>query len=596
MKIGLCLIAVGLGVFLRLVSMTDHEHPRGDVVLDVGVTRSLVAGEGFASGFDRGTAFVIGDGPVPVQDHADQHGPLWPLIGAVLVPLAGSPFAALKLAALLGALALLVLVGRTTDRLCEGLSGAPDGLPSVAMATVALGFLAIDAGGNGSLYGTQAALVLLFADRLAKPGRPVLLPGLVLGLLWLLNHQAALLLPVALLARAWASTPGYRGRGALSGVLVALVAAAVQLPWWIRNVQLFDDPLYSVNATYFLYRAGVEPVLGMEGGIAVARFPAPGLGLLLSIRAWLLPNALYLLSTGMLVLPGALAVSAAGALPLMVEARRQRDVRLAALVLVTGVLAAAALFWPDTKLRYLVGLVPLVVILAVRLFATRSLPFERVLGAAFVVGWGAVLLLTLGDLTGTEDNPRPERWTAMAAGGLLLVALPLALRHRLFGGDGLRIGLVSGVFVVPMFTALIWLATPEALPRTTYHSSWLTPDFSGGSAERREERASRGLQRAREAVVAAGIQRLVGPMGWLEFEEAELIREPYGPLPDRYAALAGLLDAGRVDGTLTFLLEGWPEGLAVGDRWFDGRLEVVASWPDEERIAGMTLSRVVQRP
>ena len=595
MRIGLCLFLVVVGVVLRVLSMGEHEHPRGDVVLDVGVTRSLAAGDGFASGFDRGTAFVVGDGPIPVQDRADQHGPLWPLFGALFVPVTDSPFAALKLASLLGALCLLILVGRTTDRLCEGLSGAPDGLPAVAMATVALGFVAIDAGGNGSLYGTQAALMLLLIDRLARPGLPVIVPGVVLGALWLLNHQAALLLPVPLLARAWACAPGTRGRGAWTGVLITLVAAAVQLPWWIRNVQVFGDPLYSVNATYFLYKAGVEPVFGMEGGVSVARFPEPTLGLLVAIKTWLLPNALYLLSTGLLLLPGALAVSAAGGLPLLGEARRRGDVRLAGLILVTAVLAGAALLWPDTKLRYLVGLVPLVTVLAVRLFATPTLRFERLLGVLFVLGWGAVLALTLGDLTGTEDNARPERWTIMAAGGLFLVALPLALRHRLFGGEGLRVGLVSGVFVVPLVTVLIWCFTPVTLPLTTYHSSWLTPDFFGGFTELRDERDARGLERAREPVRSAGIEALAGPMGWLEFDDAALVRLPYGVGTVREEALAVLLDAGAVDGVLTLTLEGWPEGLAVGERWLGGRLEVVAVFPDDEQARGSTLSRAVDQ-
>ena len=73
MRIGFCLMALGVGLLLRCAVMSWHDTPRGDVLLDVSVARSVAAGEGYASGFHRGMAFVVGDGPVPPQDRADQH-------------------------------------------------------------------------------------------------------------------------------------------------------------------------------------------------------------------------------------------------------------------------------------------------------------------------------------------------------------------------------------------------------------------------------------------------------------------------------------------------------------------------------------------
>ncbi|HZL99516.1 MAG TPA: hypothetical protein VFD43_04610, partial [Planctomycetota bacterium] len=110
MSARLAATALLLGCVLRLLALLWHEHPRGDVLLDVGVARSLAQGEGFRSGFVRGTALVLDERPVPPRDLADQHAPLWPLLGAALSRPVGSAFDGLKLGSLLCGLVLLVLV------------------------------------------------------------------------------------------------------------------------------------------------------------------------------------------------------------------------------------------------------------------------------------------------------------------------------------------------------------------------------------------------------------------------------------------------------------------------------------------------------
>ncbi|HTE06987.1 MAG TPA: hypothetical protein VK824_12405, partial [Planctomycetota bacterium] len=132
MKQWLLLAAIALGLLARLAVAGQHDAPPGDVLLDTAVARSLAQGEGFHAGFERGTAFATGDGPLLRQDLADQHPPLWPLLGAAASAVAGSAFGGLKLLSLFFGLLALRLVWRHADRLTEGLVGAPDGLPALA--------------------------------------------------------------------------------------------------------------------------------------------------------------------------------------------------------------------------------------------------------------------------------------------------------------------------------------------------------------------------------------------------------------------------------------------------------------------------------
>jgi hypothetical protein len=589
----LCVVTIVLGVLLRLLSFTQHEAPRGDILVDVGVTRHLAHGEGYLAGYERGTAVVSGDGALGPLDRADQHPPLWALIGARFAWAAGSAFAGLKLGSLILGLLLLALVWHEGVQIMRHTPHTPPYIPALGTALVALCFPMIDYSGSGALYMGQAVAVLLLVRLLGRRRPSPLLVGLLLGATCLLNYQALVLLPVPLLVLPLTAAPKERLRALEAGVLAVVVALLMQIPWALRNDELYGSPFYSANIFYPIYHAGVVPQLGVADGIPFARFPETSTlaWVLVGLRAWVPQNALYLFTTGLLLWPGLIALVAAGALPLTARALRGGDRRLLANVVTLLVLMAVALLWPGMKLRYLVPMTPLVVLLGLRVLAAPPTRGERRAAVAVALVWLALTLLTLDDVLGTAPVPRPERWALLAGGGLVLFVLPLLLRHTKIVGDGLRTWLCSGLLLMPVVTGFA-LVPP---PHTAYHSSLLTPDFYGKHKEQADERARRTLGEARERALADGCTRIAGPMELLAWPRPGLVQLPLGAgSAAGDEALAAIVDAGRVDHVLVFATEGWPEGLAVGDSWLDGRLVVTQTWPapGQDGYAAATLSRV----
>jgi 4-amino-4-deoxy-L-arabinose transferase-like glycosyltransferase len=593
----LFLLAIAVGLVLRVASVSWHLHPRGDVQLDVGVARSLQQGEGFHSGFLRGTALVQGAGPPPPQDLADQHPPLWPVVGAALGLLIGSPFGGLQLGSLLAGLALVLLVWRQADRLVEGCAGARDGLAALAATLVALCFVAIDASGNGSLYAAQACGVVLIAGALGAARPSALRLGLLLGALWLLNYQALVLLPVPLLALLLAARPGERAAALRTGALAIGLAVLVQLPWWWRNAQAFGSPFYTVNGFYPVWKSGVEPTLALEAGQPVARLPDVSMAgaLLRGFPRWGPANVLYLLTTGLMLWPGMLALAAAGALPLLGAARRQHDRRLMACLLLLAALVGVALLWPDMKLRYCVPMTPLVILLGIRVVAAPPTSGERRLALTVVALWVLLLLGTLGDVTGHAPDARPERWRLLLLAGAAFLALPLLLRNVKIRRveRPARLLLATGLAAMPVLAAVaLW-----SWPHTTYNSSVLTPDLFGQvEKDAADARAAALAERAHEELVRAGSRCAVGPLELIVHDRPALVWEPMGGGSQAGDdALAALLDRTGADHVLVYSGRGWPEGLVAGNTWLGGRLLVVAVWSPEESaqpLAAGWLSRV----
>ncbi len=609
------LLAIALGVLLRVMAFDAHSLPRGDVVLDVGVARSLGNGEGFHAGFERALPKLAGArAEVGPQDLADQHPPLWPLLASPLVWLGLDAFTALKLLSFLFGLAAIWLSWRVTDRLIEGFAGAPDGLPALAAGCVGVGFLAVESSGNGSLYAAQAVGVLALVELLAAPRPSALWLGLVLGMLQLLNHQCAVLLPVPLLVLWLAAPRGGRLRAAAVGLGSVAVAMLCLAPWWMRNASAFGNPFHSVNSIYFLYRAGVDVAFDVEQGVPVLRF-AESLSVPLLLRASLgfaKPNALYVLSTGLAVWPVLLGVAAAMFVPFVVSAWEGRDRRLWAVLSCLVVLAAVTVMWPATKLRYLVVLQPLVVVLAVRAFAmvcvadnpsnSRRRRWESWGALAVGLVWLAALLLTRDDISGDPAaGARPLRWMTLAFGGALLLWLPLRLLGRAIrrgaakggavSGDGLpRTLLLAAVCVSWVLSS--WVAVGGDM-RTAYHSTDFAPDVFGKHGEAGEARDMEALAAVRQEALRANVVELVGPVGLLAWPEPSLLEVSKGLSGDLLVrTLVALAEADRLEWLALLMADAqvlvgpFPE---VGQEAFGGRLKVVAVISESETCSGAVL-------
>jgi len=581
-RIGLAAVVIGL--VLRALSASHHEVPRGDVVLDVGVARSLSQGEGFRSGFERGVPVVVGaDTAVPPQGWADQHPPLWPLVGAAFSVVTGDAFSGLRLASWLSGLVLLLLVWRCGERLTEGLSGAPAGLGACAAGVVALSFVMVDAGGNGSLYSAQAALVLALIEAVAAPRRSVLRMGLSAGLLLgaaaLLNHQALVLLPVPLVARLACARRGELGQAWAVGLMAMVVAALCLAPWWMRNFALFGQPNHSVNNAYLLYKAGMPPSFLIEQGGPVIRLVGE-LSLLDLARAmvgFLRGNIVYLASTGLWALPCLGGLLLAGLPGLLLTARRRHDLRLTTLLVCLVVLGAVTLLWPAAKLRYLVTLTPLLALLGVRVAASLTTVWQRRWGVVVVLGWLVLLAGTADDLMGTASDPRPARWWGLAVGGALLVVLPLLWRLWSRGRLSARaLVWVSGMPVALLGTGVMLGSSPG----TAYHSTVFAHDAFGHHVERERAATWNALRAARDLLHELDAQTVLGPVELLAWAEPALIELPRGTGPAILKpALTSLLERGVGDHLVLSLAEARSIAsaeLIPGARWFDGRLEVTA--------------------
>ena len=594
------LLAILFGVMLRVMAFDAHAVPRGDVVLDVGVARSLAAGEGFGSGFERGLPKLVGPGglaaSLPPQDQADQHPPLWPLAGSLLVRMGLEPFTALRVLSLLCGLLVLWLTCRMTDRLTEGIPGVPDGLPMLAAGFVAVGFLAIDSSGNGSLYAAQAVGVLGLIELCAAPRPSMVRIGLVLGALQLLNHQCAVLLPFPLFVLQLGARPSERGLALLVGLGGLAVSLICLLPWWFRNAEIFGDPFYSVNSIYFLYRAGVEAVFELHQGTPTLRFVSD-LDPLLMLRACLgfvKLNLFYVFTTGLVVWPVLMCGAAAALVPFAGEGLKTSDRRLLGVVIALAMLGSVAVLWPATKLRYLVALQPLVVILAARAFARPPGRGQRWASLAVGLAWLGLLLLTLDDVTSSGENARPVRWMLLAFGGALLFWLPLRLHLRVRGGRcGVNL-LIAGILISWVLSS--WVAVGAEV-RTAYHSTDFATDFFGSQGELVEARDERALLIAHDEALARGVTRVAGPIGLLAWPEPRLLEISKGlPAAMLTKTLEALIDADRMQWVILLLEAARPLlGAApeIGQLTLGGQLEVVAVVPTTTMCSGALLMRVV---
>jgi 4-amino-4-deoxy-L-arabinose transferase-like glycosyltransferase len=252
--VALLTILTLLGAAWRLASFGFNAWPHGDVVIDAAIAESVALRGRLLVPFVDVRYYPIdrfGFGYPP-----DQHPPLWPLLGAPLVWLVGDGYTALKIVSLLIGTALIPLTYFGLRRLV----GAGPALFASALA--AFSFPLIDFSGNGSLWALLAAFYLAWLWALPEPdlkgflegtsGKPLrslrgwALVGVVMGLAYLTNYPAVVL-PIALAALhiIWHGRRAFQPRRLAGPGLSAVVMLVVISPWLIFNTVLFGGPFWS---------------------------------------------------------------------------------------------------------------------------------------------------------------------------------------------------------------------------------------------------------------------------------------------------------------------------------------------------------------
>lgn len=345
-----------MGCALRLFSVaSNREFARGDVVMDAAIAQSLARGLGFWIPWEEGSALYddpVGTGLSDFGHPSDSHGPLWPLLGAPLVWILGSGYAALQALSWICGVLSIVAARVVFRRFAIGEAQLWAG--EIAAWGCALSLGLCDYSGNGSLYAGQVLGVLLLPLVVGSMDstRRAVFSGLLLGALYLLSYQLALLILVFAAAVAW----NLGIRRALKPLVVSGIAClTVTVPWFVRNYLTFGDPFFTTNPAFFAAKSGafeIDFAASRPMARILANPSAPRPFSWVTLNAWLTIG----------LLPVAVPVFqwfAAGGFWRMLRA--PKETRLAG-QLVAGtfvVLFATAIICPQPRTRHLIGMVPI---------------------------------------------------------------------------------------------------------------------------------------------------------------------------------------------------------------------------------------------
>lgn len=507
-----------LGAALLIEPDAFERLPRGDVGIDAAVAHSLKEGKGFWTPWERGSLHR----PPPSEEAqagfghpADQHPPLWPLAGAAFLALLDcEPVIALHWASFLVHLAVLTLLILAGQRL--GL-GAFAFLPALCYALISLGSAFSF---NGSLYPAQAALYLAAALLMERqdfgPIRALLL-GLVIGGAFLLNYQALLLVPAYLTVRFLILRRDFFRTSNLAVTsLVLISAAAIVLPWLIRNASTFGSPLYSVNPFYAMEKAGVTFQQQLvDGRLVISRLP---MGVMQMAKGWLQCawfNIPYLLLLLVALMPGCAAMLASS-LPALgrdtVQGQKEYLACAGVVILVFHLLAC--LFWPALKVRYLVPAAPLFLLLAWRqVFRTAPMRRSWILSILILFGLFCAAVYLKGSVHGRNLFV-----------SYLLSFLPMSL-ILLIGSKGVVGGMRSRIPALCL--GLLSISAVGVLPGGAYYNVPPCPDFFGQDNEMQEAVRSQELRRVSAFLEQEGVDTVMGEITlWHMRREIRLVRPP----------------------------------------------------------------------
>jgi 4-amino-4-deoxy-L-arabinose transferase-like glycosyltransferase len=484
----------------RFAAPGFNSHPHGDVHLDAITLDSMLKGEGLTTPLERSLEYYpreMGKG-YPL----DQHPPLSLWIAAAFSLLGGDAYFALTRVSLFASL-LTIVVALLLGRRYAGPQG---GL--VAATVCATSFALADFAGNGAIYTLHGLFALVAALLLARGGGGAsVLAGAALGAAWLANYQALVLLPAAAVALCWRE--GGMRIVVRDMALLALGFALAAGPWWIRNHEVFGDPLFSVNPYYLKWKLGGALAVDASSGLPILTVETPPSGTALRhLLDHLRVNARFVFSQAAVWISGVLPLAAVGIAVIRRSRRGAEEARATSRcgIVVVPLFAlahlAVMLLWPSCKFRYFVPLLPLLAVLAAIgaavLDASPPPPraFRRFL----------VLALLPSALIGLEMTVRGRA----AEGAIVLVAIVLA-GAPLFTRLAARIDPAAPSTSALLAFALLQLGLLAASPtRTSYYDAILVGDaFGRRGAEAADHARQEALGAAASQLAARGVTAIV---------------------------------------------------------------------------------------
>lgn len=353
------LVVAVIGVAWRVAAFVHNQWPHGDVLIDAAIAESVAWNGRLLVPFVDVRFYPIdrfGFG-YPL----DQHTPLWPVLGAALVPLTGDGYVALRLLSL-AAGASLPIACLFAFRPAIGSSAAA--LVAVLAST---SYLLVDFAGNGSLW---VLLALLYAAWVWLAGptrrgawRSVGL-GVVMGLAFLANYPGAVL-PIALVCLELLRWLTGRRADIRSTAIALAVAFLVISPWLTYSWQAFGNPIWSQPLERTFGAGGSRQVDYVIQGSEVVKRPlieGRTLETRLRERAVDIYGNVGFVSRQLGVLGGLVTLLAGLACILWLrrEFLAAHASPLAPVVVLAALHTALIILWPTAKFRYLVPLLPLV--------------------------------------------------------------------------------------------------------------------------------------------------------------------------------------------------------------------------------------------
>lgn len=426
-------VVAGVALIARLLALLWNDRLFGDVNL-----YALVARQWTQTGrLDYPLKFDYFD-PAPylaLTSPVSQHPPAWSWLAGLLTRYAGLPdaFAALKLLSLLGGLAVVVLGTLIARRLANDRCAFWTGF------LLSLHPLLVDFSANGSPYIAVAAGTLAVVLAVVSTERPswtrALLAAIGAAAAWNFHGVGLLLIPAGFIALALAPSRGRRLSLLGTYVLATALLVAPLIAW---NLQQFGKPVHSTSTFYILGKLGLVYLANDPAGIHQLT-ASPGWSHVFPYVALALKSSLlFLLHLGLETGFAGLVFAALGTFGLL----RSEDRRTAlALLIITLAIALPCLGWPEFKYRFLVLLLPLVLIAAAIGFRrSRLTPFLATGSiAGCLIFWCVQIILTGSPAKYyAYDREHLADYRLMREASAFLRAQPpgavLSLPHQLDGG------------------------------------------------------------------------------------------------------------------------------------------------------------------